>query len=339
MIRRILATTLILALACSLASAAVDPGDKAPKFKLFGVDYKYHQLSDYADSKATVVVFTCNSCPVAKAYEDDLIALAKEYQPKGIQFLAINPNPADKMPADSFPKMKERAEQKGFPYPYLYDETQEVAHAYGAKVTPHIFVVGPEGTVVYEGSVDNRHESPNYLANALDNILAGKKVENPSLAPFGCSVKYRQAQGEVSVKAVTASGLRDVLKAHRGKVLLVDFWATWCGPCREQFPKLAKWQKEYDEAGLQVISVSLDELSAKDGKVKEWLQQYEADLETLILDVPNHSDFVQSWSSKWEGAIPALFIFDREGNMTHQVLGTQHGNIEKMFRPLLAKTE
>jgi len=337
MIRRILAATLVLALSYSLASAAVDPGDEAPNFKLFGVDHQYHQLTDYAGNKATVVVFTCNSCPVAKDYEDDLIALAKEYQPKGIQFLAINPNPADKVPADSFPKMIERAKEKQLPYPYLYDETQEVAHAYGAKVTPHIFVVGPEGTVVYEGGVDNRHEKPNYLANALDDILAGEEIEQPSVAPFGCSVKYRRAPQEVSVEAVTASELRDVLKQHRGKVLLVDFWATWCAPCREQFPKLVKWQKEYGEAGLQLISVSFDEVSAKDGKVTEWLQQYEADLETLILDVPNHSDFVQSWSSEWEGAIPALFIFDRNGNMKHEVLGTKHGSIEKMFRPLLAE--
>ena len=339
MIRRTLATIFVLMLTCSWASTAVDPGDEAPNFKLFGVDYRYHQLSDYADSKATVVVFTCNSCPVAKSYEDDLVALAKEYQPKGIQFLAINPNPADKVPADSFPNMIKRAEEKGFPYPYLYDETQEVAHTYGAKVTPHVFVVGPEGTVVYEGAVDNRQEKPNYLANALDDILAGKKVEQPSAKPFGCTVKYRREPQEVSVRAVTAAELQEVLKQHRGKVLLVDFWATWCAPCREQFPKLVTWQKEYGESGLQLISVSLDELSAKDSKVKEWLEQYEADLETLILDVPNHSDFVQSWSSKWEGAIPALFIFDRKGNMTHQVLGAQHGSIEKMFRPLLAETE
>ena len=184
-----------------LAVGAVDPGDKAPEFERFGVDYKYHSLEQYKDKEAVVVVFTCNHCPVAKSYEDKLISLAKEYQPKGIQFLAVNPNPADMVKADGFPQMRQRAQEKGFPYPYLYDETQAVAKAYGAKVTPHIFVVqyreveGKEKEVpyvVYEGSVDNRRKKHEYLANALDQILAGEEIEEAKTAAFGCSVKYRE---------------------------------------------------------------------------------------------------------------------------------------------------
>lgn len=194
-------TILIAALLAGLmtgAHAGVDPGDIAPEFELFGVDYRYGSLAQYADQEAIVVVFTCNHCPYAVDYEDKLVALGNHYQPRGIQFLAVNPNPADMVPADGFPQMQVRAEEKNFPFPYLYDETQEVARAYGATVTPHIFVVRyamEDGAnvprVVYEGAIDNRHEDPDYLADALEAILTGREIEPVKTAQFGCTVKYR----------------------------------------------------------------------------------------------------------------------------------------------------
>ncbi|MFO7956957.1 MAG: thioredoxin family protein [Candidatus Brocadiia bacterium] len=165
--------------------------DRAPDFELFGIDYRYHSPAMYEDAEALVLVFTCNHCPVAKSYEDKLVALAKEYHPKGIQFIAINTNPVDKVAADGFPQMQERAEEKGFPFPYLYDETQKISRAYGATVTPHIFVRTPDGKIAYEGAIDNRHDEPEYLANALDDILAGREVQRAKTAQFGCTVKYR----------------------------------------------------------------------------------------------------------------------------------------------------
>lgn len=199
MSKNLMFAVLAIGCVCIRMSAAVEPGDQAPDFELFGVDYQYHALEDYADSEAIVVVFTCNHCPVAKKYEDKLIALGKEYQKKGIQFLAVNPNPADKVAKDGFPQMIERAEEKDFPYPYLYDETQKVARAYDARVTPHIFVVqyaDKDGdkvpTIVYQGAVNNRQKEPDYLADALDAILAGEEIDKENTAQFGCSVKYRR---------------------------------------------------------------------------------------------------------------------------------------------------
>jgi peroxiredoxin len=173
------------------ASVGVAPGDGVPEFELFGVDYRYHSLEMYREKEATVVVFTCNHCPVAKGYEDELIRIAEEYQPKGVQFIAVNPNPADMVAADGYPQMIERAKEKQFPYPYVYDETQKTARRYGATVTPHVFVVAPDRTVLYVGAVDNQHKAPHYLADALDDILAGREVAKPTTAQFGCSVKYR----------------------------------------------------------------------------------------------------------------------------------------------------
>ncbi len=176
-----------------LVAAAAETEEEriAPDFELFGVDYRYHSPAMYEGAEALVLVFTCNHCPVSVRYEDPLINLANEYQPQGIQFLAINTNPVDKVEADGFPQMIQRAEEKGFPFPYLYDETQKVSRAYGATVTPHIFVRTPDDRIVYEGAVDNRGREPNYLADALDDILAGREVRTPESAQFGCTVKYR----------------------------------------------------------------------------------------------------------------------------------------------------
>ncbi|MFH0962920.1 MAG: thioredoxin family protein [Planctomycetota bacterium] len=190
--KRFALVPVLLLLFVPAAFAELKPGDDAPDFKLFGVDYTYHSLARYPEAKAIAVVFTCNHCPVAKGYEDTLIAIAKEFQPKGIVFLAVNPNPADIISADGFPQMIERAKEKGFPFPYLYDQTQEVARAYGASTTPHVFVVSPTHKILYEGAVDNRHKEPNYLADALNAILAGKEIPENSTSQWGCSVKYRE---------------------------------------------------------------------------------------------------------------------------------------------------
>ncbi len=178
-------------------------GDVAEDFNLFGVDLRYHSLDMYRESRAIVLIFTCNHCPVSIAYEDYLVKLAKEYQPKNIQFIAFNTNPVDKVARDGFPQMVERAEEKKFPFPYLYDETQTVSHAYGARRTPHIYVLGPAGDrgrrqFIYIGAVDARHEEPFYLKNALDAFLAGEEISPRETEARGCTVKYRTAEERIA---------------------------------------------------------------------------------------------------------------------------------------------
>lgn len=182
-------------LASSSIVSAVEIGQKAPAFSLPGTDGKTHSLADFSGKKATVVVITCNHCPVAKAYEDRLVQVAKDYLPKGVAFAAINPNDDTRYPEDSFEKMKERAAQKNFPFPYLRDADSSVARAYKATVTPHIYVADADHVVRYIGRIDDNQDTGKVkrhdLREALDNILAGQAVEVPSTKAFGCSIKWK----------------------------------------------------------------------------------------------------------------------------------------------------
>ena len=167
-------------------------GDPAPEFKgLVGTDDKKHSLEEFKEAKAVALVFTCNHCPVAKAYEDRLIALQKDYADKDVQVVAINVNNVE---ADKLPAMKERAEEKGFEFPYLYDPTQKVGRDYGATVTPHVFLLDAKRNLAYVGPVDDsqdeRKVKRKYLREAIDAVLAGKQPEAAEVKPFGCGIAY-----------------------------------------------------------------------------------------------------------------------------------------------------
>jgi peroxiredoxin len=167
-------------------------GDAAPRWSgIVGIDDNKHGLSDFSSAKVVVVVFTCNHCPVAVAYEDRLVALAKKYEPKGVQFVAVNVN---NMPADKLDKMKERAEEKGFKFPYLYDPSQKIGRDYGASVTPHVFVLDKERKLAYTGAVDDSMNPDkvkvHYLSDALDALLDGKKPSRDVTRQFGCGIQY-----------------------------------------------------------------------------------------------------------------------------------------------------
>lgn len=199
-VARFLAVSLCLAFLVATGAQAAEPkeveiGKKAPEFKLKGVDGKEYALADQLKkNKAVVVTFTCNHCPVAVAYQDRLIALQKEFKDQKIQLIAINSNSPDVQPQDSFENMKKRAEEKKFNFPYVFDETQEVAQAYGAKVTPHIFLVNSEGKVVYRGAIDNNNNpksaNEHYLKDALNALLAEKEITKTATKARGCTIKW-----------------------------------------------------------------------------------------------------------------------------------------------------
>ncbi|WMI65971.1 thioredoxin family protein [Aestuariibaculum sp. YM273] len=172
-------------------------GDIAEDFSLKNIDGKMVSLSDYKEAKGFIVTFTCNTCPFAVAYEDRIVALDKKYASKGYPVIAIMPNNTDIKPGDNLDAMKERAESKGFTFPYLIDSEQTVFPKYGATKTPHMFVLQKtkKGNVVkYIGAIDDNYKdaesvTTKYVEDAVDALLAGKEVEQKETKAIGCSIK------------------------------------------------------------------------------------------------------------------------------------------------------
>ena len=171
-------------------------GDRAIPFNLPGVDDKQHTLADYAEKQAVAVIFSCNHCPYVRAWEDRMVQIHADYAAHGVQLIAISANDAHKYPDDSFPKMKERAREKGFNFPYLYDATQEVARAYGAERTPEVFLFDKGGVLRYHGAIDDNYDDPrlvrsHYLRQALDAVLADQTPSPTQTPPVGCTIKWK----------------------------------------------------------------------------------------------------------------------------------------------------
>lgn len=169
-------------------------GDRAPSFELPDTEGEQHRVGGDGDS-ATVVVFTCNHCPYALAWHDRLMEAARDYQPRGVRFVAINSNDAERYPRDSYEAMQERVRGEDWAHPYLHDASQEVARAYAARTTPDVFVLDADGVLRYRGAPDGDYSDPAqgaaWLREALDDLLAGGEVRRPETESVGCSVKWR----------------------------------------------------------------------------------------------------------------------------------------------------
>jgi peroxiredoxin len=171
----------------------LSPGDAAPAWSdLPGVDGRQHALDDHRDRAAIVVVFTCNTCPYAIDVEERLIALAKDLEKKNVALVAINPN---RVQADRLEAMKERAEEKQFPFAYLHDESQQVARAYGATTTPEFFVLDAQRRIAYMGSLDDSPDGSDvqepYLRRAVESVLSGETPEMAETVPIGCRIRFQ----------------------------------------------------------------------------------------------------------------------------------------------------
>lgn len=171
-------------------------GDRAIPFELPGVDGGTHSLQDYVEKQAVVVVFSCNHCPYVRAWEDRMVQIQADYADQGVQLIAINANDADKYPDDGFDQMQERAEEKGFNFPYLRDDSQEVARAYGAERTPEVFLFDKDRRLQYHGTIDDNYDNPyavktHLLRNALDAVLVGVEPITQETIPVGCTIKWK----------------------------------------------------------------------------------------------------------------------------------------------------
>lgn len=190
---------LITAFTIQPTSDGYEVGDIATDFRLKNVDDSMVSMADYKDAKGFVVIFTCNTCPYSVAYEDRIIALDKKYKSKGYPVIAINPNDPAASPADSFADMKVRAKEKGFTFPYLFDEGQKIYPQYGASRTPHVYIlkkVGKKLKVAYIGAIDNNSRNADrvtkrYAEDAIDALLAGNKPSEDYTRAIGCTIKVQ----------------------------------------------------------------------------------------------------------------------------------------------------
>lgn len=176
-------------------------GDYATDFNLKDINGKMVSMSGMKEAKGFILIFTCNTCPFSKMYEERIVELTSRYTSKGFPVIAINPNDGSRSPGDSYDQMKARAKEKGFNFPYLYDETQETTKAYGASRTPHVFVLNKDSDklkVEYVGAIDNNHRdasmaSKKYVEQAVDNLLKGKEVETKFTKAIGCGIKWKES--------------------------------------------------------------------------------------------------------------------------------------------------
>lgn len=193
----LIAFLLITTSALSLSAQGYKVGDNATDFKLRNIDNKFVSMSDFPQAKGFIVIFTCNHCPFSVAYEDRIIALDKKFKKLEYPVIAINPNDPEVVPADGFAEMQQRASEKGFKFPYLFDEGQKIFPIYGATRTPHVFLLNKQGTslkVAYIGAIDDNSQDADavkekYLENAVNALIEGKTPQPDFTKAIGCTIK------------------------------------------------------------------------------------------------------------------------------------------------------
>jgi thiol-disulfide isomerase/thioredoxin len=356
---------LVPLLALSLAACGSNPhptlaiGSAAPDFALPGIDGRIHTLSEYSSARVLVVVFTCNHCPASQLYESRLKKLDEDYRRKGVTVIAINPDNPSMFQlgelgytdvTDSLADMKVRAAQRHLAYPYLYDGgSQAAASAFGAATTPQVFVFDRNLALRYQGRIDdNLSESlvrVHDAREAIEALLAERPVVAPHTTAVGCPVKWLSTPSErdaelarVAAEPVTLEiAGPDVLKKLRangtGKLLLVNFWATWCGPCVAEFPDLEDTYRMYRGRTFQFVSVSENDPAEK-AAVLEFLQKHHASNSNLLFATPDTYGLQAAFDPQMPAAVPFTLVIAPNGDVVYQELGTLE--IVKLRRAILA---
>jgi peroxiredoxin len=344
-------TILTISILCSFKPSEDIPtlaiGSPAPDFNLKGVDGKMYSLKSFAKSKILMIVFTCNHCPTAQAYEERINKISADYQAKGVQVVAISPNSPvavrlDEMGytdlGDTYEEMQIRAKDAKIKFPYLFDgETEIISKKYGPIATPHVFIFDEKRILRYSGRIDEMEKptkTPTQFdtRNAIENLLAGQKVAVEKTKTFGCSIKWAEKvnlsekekesweKEPVALETIGEEGVKKLLKNDSSKLLLINVWATWCGPCVAEIPDFLKINQMYRHRDFEFVTISADKPDKKE-KALATLKRLHSATKNYIFDSDDIYKLIELIDPKWQGALPYTLLVEPNGKIVYQKQG------------------
>jgi thiol-disulfide isomerase/thioredoxin len=350
--RRFLTLTCWFLLAFTSLRAADRPtlplGSPLPDFKLPATDGRDYTPADFGQAELLAIVFTCNHCPTAQAYEERLKKLAADYRARGVAFLAINANHADAVRldemgytdvGDTFAEMKIRATHHAFNFPYADDgPTQAVVEKFGAVATPHVFIFDRSRHLRFQGRIDDseREELATHhdTRDALDALLAGREPAVTHTKVFGCSIKWREktednqrwrekvAAEPVTLARADAAALRELrANAGTGKIRLINAWATWCGPCVAEFDELIEQNLRFRHRDFELVTLAA-QFPDEEPKVLKYLQQHQASTRNLIFGTTDKYALIEALDPEWGGALPYTLLIGADGKVLYRETGS-----------------
>jgi peroxiredoxin len=321
-------------------------GSLAPDFRLPGVDGKTYSPDAFRDAEILVIVFTCNHCPTAQAYEDRIKQLVTDYKGKKIAVVAISPNDPKAVRldelgysdlGDGFNDMRLRAKDHGFNFPYLYDgENQKVSRAYGPVATPHVFVFDRQRKLRFAGRIDNSEKPQRATShdtrNAIDALLAGKPVPVETTKVFGCSIKWSEkresvrqsletwAKEAVDLNLIDEKGLRALAKNDTKRLRLINVWATWCGPCVAELPEFVTMNQMYRNRAFELVTISADAPEEKEHAL-EVLKEKQVSASNYLFDGSDKYKLIEAVDEKAAGPVPHTILVAPGGKVLYRKSG------------------
>ena len=327
-------------------SKTLEIGQRAPDFNLPGVDGRNYKLADFADANVLVIIFTCNHCPTAQAYEERIKKLAADYKNKSVALVAISSNDPravrlDELGysdmSDSFEEMKTRAEDMGYNFPYLYDgDNQKVSLAYGPARTPHVFIFDRQRELRYVGRIDDSQKSKLVKSedarNVIEALLKRKKVPIETTRTIGCSIKWsskresakqsfeRWAKESVAVETADAKSIKELVKNDSGKLRLVNVWASWSGPSVKQLQEFVTMNRMYRKRDFELITISADSPKRKN-RVLSSLKKQQVSCKNYLFDSEDEYQLMAAVDKDLLGGIPYTILIQPGGRVIYRRVG------------------
>lgn len=322
-------------------------GSPLPDFRLPGVDGRNYTPDDFKSASILVVIFTCNHCPTAQAYEERLKKLVDDYKGRGVGFVAINPNsPAgvrlDELGYtdvdDTLESMKIRAEERHFNFPYLDDgPTEEFSKKLGPAATPHVFIFDRERRLRFQGRIDDSERESlvkqRDTREALEALLAGKTPPVAETRVFGCSTKWGTKAGSnekwmekvrkepVKLDPADAKQIKELRANAQNKVRLINVWATWCGPCVAEFDDLIDTNLRFRHRDFELVTISAQFPDERE-QVQAFLQKHHASTRNYLFGDTDKYKLLAALDPEWNGAIPYTLLLGPNGEVIHREVGS-----------------